>query len=64
MSIEIADLLPRRVASMIAEITVKDICGRPLKIIFTEDRYEWCCLSILCQLVSMPITVSRQHASS
>lgn len=52
----------RYVASMIAETVVKEICASDTRLSVAVDRCEWANRSVLCQLVSMPVSASHVHA--
>jgi len=52
----------RYVAGMLAETVVKQVCAPDVQIALAADQYQWFGRSVLCQLVSMPVTLSSRSA--
>lgn len=49
----------RYVAGMIAETVVKEVCAANVQISLAVDPCDWFGRSVLCQLVSMPVSIAR-----
>jgi cytochrome P450 len=54
----------RYVAGMIAETVVKEVCAANVRISLAVESCDWFGRSVLCQLVSMPVTLTSQHAKN
>ena len=52
----------RYVAGMIAETVVTEVCAAQTHISLASDRCEWFGRSVLCQLVSMPVSINTGSA--
>jgi cytochrome P450 len=53
----------RYVADMMARVTIREVCGEPWRMSLDTSGVEWVERSILCQLVSLPVTLTATAGS-
>lgn len=52
----------RYIAGMLAETVIKEVCAGDVEISLVAGQHQWFGRSVLCQLASLPVTLSRRNA--